>query len=57
MWTKLNEMTLKHGFPKLNFKGFTHDNAKANLNVVKIVYCLGDIYVKMINKERTYLFH
>jgi hypothetical protein len=27
MWTKLNEMMLKHGFAKPNFKGFMVDNA------------------------------
>jgi hypothetical protein len=27
MWTKLNEMLLKHGFPKSNFKGFMHNSA------------------------------
>jgi len=27
---KLNETMLKHGFPKLNFKGFMIDNAQAN---------------------------
>ncbi len=26
MWTKLNEIMLKHGFPKLDFKGFMVDN-------------------------------
>jgi hypothetical protein len=30
MWTKLNETMLKHGFPKLNFKGFMVDSAQAN---------------------------
>jgi len=27
MWTKLNEMMLKHEFPKPNFKGFMADGA------------------------------
>jgi hypothetical protein len=26
MWTKLNDTMLKHGFPKLNFKGFMDNN-------------------------------
>ncbi len=30
MWTKFNEIRLKHGFPKLNFKGFMVDSAQAN---------------------------
>jgi hypothetical protein len=30
IWTKLNETMLKHGFPKLNFKGFMANNAQAN---------------------------
>ncbi len=27
MWIKLNEMMLKHGFPKPNFKGFMANSA------------------------------
>jgi len=57
MWTKLNEMMLKHGFPKPNFKGFMADSAQTNWNVVKIVYGLGDPFVKMVDKECTCLFH
>ncbi len=34
MWTKFNEMILKHGFPKPNFKGFIVHNTQANWNVV-----------------------
>jgi hypothetical protein len=30
MWTKLNEMMLKHKFLKPNFKGFMGDNAQNN---------------------------
>jgi hypothetical protein len=30
MWIKLNDTMLKHGFPKLNFKGFMADNTQAN---------------------------
>jgi len=38
MWTKLNEMMLKHEIPKPKFKGFMVDDAQANWNVVKIIY-------------------
>jgi hypothetical protein len=57
MWTKLNEMMLKHGFLKPNFKGFMVDSAQANWNAPRIVYGSRDPYVKMVDKERTYLFH
>jgi hypothetical protein len=57
MWTKLNEMMLKHKFPKANFKIFMANNAQANWNIVKIVYGFEDPYVRMVDKERTYLFH
>jgi hypothetical protein len=33
------------------------DNAHANWNVVHIVYCSRDAYVKMVDKEWTRLFH
>jgi hypothetical protein len=36
MWTKLNEMMLKHMFPKSNFKGFMVNNTQANWNVSKL---------------------
>ncbi len=57
MWTKLNEIMLKHGFPKLNFKGFMANNTQANWNTIKIVYGFGDLYVMMVDKKCTYLFH
>jgi hypothetical protein len=57
MWIKLNETMLKHEFPKPNFIRFMVDNTKANWNVVKIVYGLGDTSIKMVNKEHTCLFH
>jgi hypothetical protein len=50
-------MMLKHGFAKMNFKGFMADNTHANWNVVKIVYGFGDPFIKMVDKECTYLFH
>jgi hypothetical protein len=57
MWTKLNETMLKHGFPKLNFKGFMDDSAQANWNTIKIVYGSKDPFIKMVDKEYTCLFH
>jgi hypothetical protein len=47
----------KHDFPKLNFKGFMADSTQANWNIVKIVYVLGEPFVRMIDKECTCLFH
>jgi hypothetical protein len=41
MWTKLNEMMLKHGFLKSNFKGFMADITQTNWNVVRIIYGYG----------------
>jgi hypothetical protein len=57
MWIKLNEMMLKHGFPKPNFKGFMVNNTQANWNMVKIVYGSRDPSVRMVGKECTCLFH
>ncbi len=57
MWTKLNEMMLKHMFPKPNFKGFMANNAQANWNIVKIVSVSGDSCIKMVDKEHSCLFH
>jgi hypothetical protein len=48
---------LKHEFPKPSFKGIMVDNTQANWNVVIIVYGYGDPFIKMVDKERTYLFH
>ncbi len=48
---KANEMMLKH------FKGFVVDSAEAKWNAVKIIYGLGDPFVKMVDKECTCLFH
>jgi hypothetical protein len=36
VWTKLNEMMLKHMFPKPNFKGFMAENAKPNGTLSKL---------------------
>ncbi len=57
MWTKFNEIMLKHGFPKPKFKGFMANNTQANWNAIKIVYGFGDLYVMMVDKKCTYLFH
>jgi hypothetical protein len=57
MWTKFNEIMLKPGFPKSNFKGFMANNTQANWNAIKIVYGFGDFYVMMVAKKCTYLFH
>ncbi len=50
MWTKFTETMLKHKFPKSNFIGFMVDNTQANWNAIKIVYGLGDPFVKMVDK-------
>jgi len=57
MWTKLNDTMQKHDFPKPNFKGFMVDSAQANWNTIKIVYGLGDTFVRMIDKRMHMLFH
>jgi hypothetical protein len=56
MWTKLNEMVLKNGFPKPNFKIFMANSAQANWNAVKIIYG-SKVLVKMVDKKRICLFH
>jgi hypothetical protein len=33
------------------------DNAYANWNAIKIIYGFKDPFIRMINKECTYLFH
>ena len=57
MWTCLNRMLEKNGVTNPNFKGFMADSAQANWNVVCIVYSSKDPLVKMVDRERTYLFH
>jgi hypothetical protein len=57
MWTKLNEMMLKHEIPKPKFKGFMVDDAQANWNVVKIIYGSKDPFIRMVDKEHPCLFH
>ena len=57
MWRCLNRVMEKNGLPNPNFKGFMADSAQANWNAVRIVYGSGDPSVKMIDRERTCLFH
>src|ERR1700737_2662532 len=47
----------QHGVDKVNFKGFMADSAQANWNVVRIIYGSGDASEKMVDRERTCLFH
>src|SRR5450631_2510022 len=47
----------QHGVHKVNFKGFMADSAQANWNVVRIIYGSGDASEKMVDRERTCLFH
>jgi hypothetical protein len=47
----------RFGLANPNFKGFMADSAQANWNVVRIVYSSRDAYVKVVDKERTCLFH
>ncbi len=57
MWPKFNDIMQKHGFPKPNFKGFMVDNTQTNWNVIRIVYGFGDPFVRMVDKDYTFLFH
>jgi hypothetical protein len=50
-------MILMFGFANCNFKWFMADSALVNWNVVHIVYSSKDAFVKMVDKERTHLFH
>jgi hypothetical protein len=47
----------KQRYTKPSFKGFMVDNAQANWNVVKIVYNFSDVTIRMVDQERTCLFH
>ncbi len=57
MWTKLNDMMQKHDFPKPNFKIFMANSAQTYWNAIIIIYGSREPYVKMIDKDRTCLFH
>jgi hypothetical protein len=54
MRIKLNEMMFKNGFPKLNFKGLTTHKP---IGAIKIIYGYGDLFVRMVDKGYTFLFH
>jgi hypothetical protein len=57
VWKNLNAFMAQHGVDKDNFKGFMADSAQANWNVVRIIYESGDAFEKMVDRERTCLFH
>jgi hypothetical protein len=57
VWKNLNALMAQHGVDKMNFKGFMTDSAQANWNVVRIIYGSGDASEKMVDRERTCLFH
>lgn len=57
LWRKFKEVILKYGGIKPNFKGFMSKNAEANWNEVKIINGTKDPPVKMVDKEKTCLFH
>jgi hypothetical protein len=57
VWKNLNVVMARHGVHSVNFKGFMADSAQANWNVVRIIYGSGDATEKMVDKERTCLFH
>jgi hypothetical protein len=51
MWTKLNQMMLKHRFPKPNFKGFMANSTQANWNAVRIIYGSGDLLLRQLTRN------
>jgi hypothetical protein len=57
VWKNLNALMAQHGVDKVNFKGFMADSAQANWNVVRIIYGSRDASEKMVDRERTCLFH
>ena len=57
VWKNLNAIMAQHGVNKVNFKGFMADSAQANWNAVRIIYGSGDASEKMVDRERTCLFH
>ncbi len=50
-WTKLNDIMVKHGFSKLNFKGFMVDHTQTNHNAIRIIYSCGNANVKMVDRK------
>ena len=57
VWKNLNAVMAPPGVQSVNFKGFMADSAQANWNAVRIIYGSGDATEKMVDKERTCLFH
>jgi hypothetical protein len=57
LWKNLNVVQAGHGVPKLNFKGFMADIAKANWNAIRVIYWSRDTTIPMKDQERTCLFH
>lgn len=55
-WENLDAIMFENGVPKVNFKGFMGDNAKANWNVVRKVYGDGDQTVPLEGHERIWFF-
>jgi hypothetical protein len=57
VWKNLNVLMAQHGVDKVNLKGFMADSTQANWNVVRIIYGSEDATEKMVDRERTCLFH
>jgi hypothetical protein len=57
VWKNLNAVMAGHGVHDVNFKGFMADSAQANWNAIRMIYGSGDAAEKMVDKERTCLFH
>ncbi len=50
LWKKMNAIVEKKGLGMFIFKGSMVDNVHANWNVVRIVYGIRDLVVKMVDK-------
>ena len=57
LWKNLNAIMETHGVARVNFKGFMADGAQANWNAVRIIYGSGNASERMVDRERTCLFH
>ncbi len=57
MWTKFNDKMIKRMYPKPNLKGIMVNNMQANWNAIKVIYGSRDANVRLVNKDRTCLFH
>jgi hypothetical protein len=44
-------------FLKSNFKGFVANNAQVNWNNIRIIYGSRNLFIKMVDKKCTCLFH